>query len=148
MASTAWRDGALCASEGFKKTAKLAGTVRDSSEVFFPVTEDDDGKQFLTGKQRENKYVLREARFERLARATCASCPVRVECLLETMELESHPYGISGGLDAENRMALLDDDNPKLHKRECKCGTIMYGVKGKIPEKCSAICKGDKSEEA
>jgi hypothetical protein len=138
--SLVWRDRAACATAEFKEKARLAGVRRDSAEVFFPITEDDRGRQFPK-KAKERKYTIKEQRFERVARSACSECPVRVECLLETMELENEPYGIAGGLDAENRAALLDGDG-KLHKRECQCGTVIYGVKGLTPDRCSKSCNG------
>jgi len=139
-----WREEALCAGEAFKELARLAGSAKDPSEVFFPITEDDKGREFPQHKNRDKKYQLKEARFERLARATCAQCPVRLDCLFSTLELEHEAYGIAGGMDAVNRSALLDQDNPRIHKRECGCGTVMYGAKGFVPQACSANCRGAK----
>lgn len=144
MADDSWREEALCATETFKQLAWRAGAEKDPAQVFFPVTEDDEGKEFPQHVNRAHKYKLREARFERLARATCAECPVRLDCLFSTMELESNAYGIAGGLDAINREELLLQDNPRLHKRECACGIVMFGAKGFVPAKCSDTCKGKK----
>lgn len=138
-----WHEDALCATPTFKEIARNAGVRKDSAEIFFPVTEDDDGKPFPTNKPRHKRYDLMEARFERIARATCAECPVRIDCLLETLELEQFPYGIFGALDPENRTALLEEGGG-LHKRECTCGITIYGVKGHTPEHCSANCRGKK----
>lgn len=137
-----WHEEALCASDTFRELAYLAGAHKDPSAVFFPVTEDDEGKPFPPDKHRDKRYLMREARFERLARATCSNCPVRLDCLFATMELESEPYGIAGGLDPVNRRALLEDENPRMHKRECSCGIVMYGAKGYVPSACSANCRG------
>jgi hypothetical protein len=140
----AWREEALCATPTFKELARLAGACKDPSEVFFPITEDDKGREFPQHKPRDKRYKMREARFERLARTTCAVCPVRLECLFSTMELEEAPYGIAGGMDPENRGALLDQESPRIHKRECVCGIVLYGAKGHVPSACSANCRGAK----
>ena len=131
----------LCASETFREIAFLAGARNDPSEVFFEVTETDDGKP-VTKAPRHKEYRQRSARFERIARATCAECPVRLECLYWTMEKEEFPYGISGGLDAENRTALLS--NPVIEERTCACGITLFGVPGTTPKSCSANCRGEK----
>lgn len=136
-----WLASALCASEIFKEVAVLAGAQRDPSEIFFPVTETDDGKP-VTDKPRHKTYRQRQARFERVARVTCAECPVRLECLFQAMELETEPYGIIGGLDAASRAALLDSDNPTILEGVCRCGVVIFGAKGAMPKVCSASCRG------
>lgn len=132
----------LCASETFKAIAVQAGAERDPSQVFFPVEADSDGRPFSSKKGRPKFYSLMEARFERVARATCAECPVRLECLFWTMEQEQEPYGISGGLDPKNRKALLT--NPTIEETTCTCGITLFGVPGSTPEACSDNCRGVK----
>lgn len=139
-----WREDASCATEEFKQAAFLAGAQKDPSQVFFPVTESDEGKEFPPNKHRHPRYKLREARFERLARATCAECPVRLDCLFSTMELESEAYGIAGGLDPVSRSELLIQDKPRMHTRECACGVRLFGAKGFVPEKCNPNCRGER----
>lgn len=141
MASDEWRDEALCATEAFKEAAKLAGVRSDPSEIFFPVTETDDGKP-VTNKPRHKTYKQREGRFERIARQTCAECPVWKECLFTNMTLESEPYGIVGRLDAASRVALMESDNPAIIEGECRCGVKLFGAKGAMPKVCSGNCRG------
>ena len=142
MANDAWRSDALCGTETFKALAWQAGAERDPALIFFPVECDSNGQEFKKGKPKF--YRLMEARFERLARATCAACPVREDCLFWTMEQEVEPWGIAGGLDAENRKALLVADNPVIEQKTCTCGITIYGAKGSTPKACSANCKGKK----
>lgn len=144
LTDTNWMEEALCATQSFKQSAFLAGAVKDPSQVFYSITEDDEGKPFRQDRPRHSRYRLREARFERLARATCAECPVRMDCLFYNLELEQEPHGIVGAFDAANRIELMKQDNPRIHKRECRCGIKLYGVKGSVPEACSATCRGEK----
>jgi len=142
-----WQDDAACATEAFRERAYLAGATRDPSQVFYPVLEDDEGNEIAPEKRHLKKYAryrLRESRFERLARETCAACPVRKECLFTNMTLENEAHGIVGGLDASNRIALLSDDNPRLEARECQCGITIHGAVGATPEFCSANCRGER----
>lgn len=132
----------LCATETFKELAWAAGAENDPSQVFFPVECDSEGKPFSTKKGRPKSYKLMEARFERLARGTCATCPVRLDCLLWTMETEQEPYGIAGGLDAANRIELLASDNPSITEKQCRCGITIYGVGATMPKACNPNCRG------
>lgn len=134
----------LCATETFREIAELAGATRDPSEVFFPVEADSNGKPFSVKKGRPRHYTLMEARFERIARATCAECPVRIDCLYWTMEKEEYPWGIAGGLDATNRSALLSSESPVIEEKTCICGITIFGVPGTTPNACSANCRGEK----
>lgn len=144
MAEDSWREQALCASPTFKELAWAAGAENDPSQVFFPVTADSEGREFSSAKGRPRSYTLMEARFERLARATCSACPVRQECLFWTMENEEFAFGIAGGLDAENRDALLSADRPVIEQKQCICGITLFGAKGSTPNACSANCRGEK----
>jgi len=60
------------------------------------------------------------------------------------MEQEQEAHGIAGGLDAENRNALVDMAKPQMDKRVCGCGVVIHGAKGFTPNKCSATCRGEK----
>lgn len=144
MAEDSWREQALCASPTFKELAWAAGAENDPSQVFFPVTCDSDGKEFSAKKGRPRQYTLMEARFERLARATCAACPVREECLFWTLENEEFSYGIAGGLDGPNRSALLSSSAPVVEETTCVCGITLFGARGSTPKVCSANCRGEK----
>ncbi len=73
-AGQVWRDRAAC-----------RGT---DPEVFFPVAE--------SGPAREAQVAA--------AKAVCAGCPVRAECLTEA--LARIPYGIAGGLTENERRRL------------------------------------------
>lgn len=72
------------------QTRALCAIERVPLSVFFPRREDDNGVA---------------------ARAVCARCEVRVECLEETMVVERHVHpkqreGIFGGLTGRQRFAL------------------------------------------
>jgi hypothetical protein len=50
-----------------------------------------------------------------VARAVCESCPVRLACLSSALRLErghprSHLLGVRGGLSADERFAVLQDE--------------------------------------
>jgi hypothetical protein len=77
--SREWRSRAAC--------REIAG------DVFFPTAE--------RGRMRVREVAV--------AKAVCARCPVRAECLADA--LARIPYGIAGGLTAEERRAL-----PRLAK--------------------------------
>lgn len=142
MAEDGWREQALCATETFKELAWAAGAENDPSQVFFRVETDSEGKDFKGPKPK--MYRLMEARFERLARATCSACPVREDCLFWTLEQEEFPHGIAGGLDARNREALMSSSAPVIEETTCVCGITLFGVKGYTPKACSANCRGKK----
>lgn len=73
-AERTWRDWAAC--------------LRVSPELFFPAAEDGP--------------ALRAQVTE--AKAVCAGCPVRVECLADA--LARIPYGVAGGLTEHTRCQL------------------------------------------
>ena len=50
---------------------------------------------------------------EEAAKALCAQCPVRAECLAHALEARE-PYGVWGGLTEDERGALLDSRNAPL----------------------------------
>ena len=54
----------------------------------------------------ENERGPPRARRERLAKAVCATCPVIQDCLRWALAARE-PYGVWGGLSAEEREALL-----------------------------------------
>lgn len=60
------------------------------------------GKAACRGKDGELWFALPGTVGEREARARCASCPVRRECLDEALA-EGMDHGIWGGLDPEER---------------------------------------------
>lgn len=60
----------------------------DSSTFFHP-----DGERGVKRQVRENR-----------AKAICAECPVRAECLDHSLRVEE-PYGIWGGMDEIERQA-------------------------------------------
>ncbi|MBC3189971.1 WhiB family transcriptional regulator [Pseudonocardia sp. C8] len=70
---------------GWRADAACRGT---DPETFFPVAE--------AGPARE--------RAEAAAKAVCAGCPVRAECL--AWALESLPFGVAGGMGEDERAAL------------------------------------------
>ncbi|MBW4717413.1 WhiB family transcriptional regulator [Saccharothrix obliqua] len=55
-------------------------------------------------RESPNEIVLRL----RTAKAICAGCPIRVECLEEELAFGTdNQYGVRGGLTAKERVALL-----------------------------------------
>ena len=85
----AWRDRAAC---------------RDvEPELFFPAAEDG---------------AARHAQVQ-AAKAVCAGCPVRVECLAEA--LARIPYGIAGGLTEHERRQFGRTHNTRS-AQSCKEG--------------------------
>ncbi len=81
QAGRAWRDRAAC---------------RDvDPERFFPTAED--------GPDRHAQVTA--------AKAVCARCPVRAECLAEA--LARIPYGVAGGLTEHERRQLRRTHNAK-----------------------------------
>lgn len=136
-----WWEDAACATPKFKELAAKAGAWRNPSEVFFPITESDDGR---TGKAATGiaKYRARQERFDQLARRTCGDCPVRRECLLEACQNDAEPpWGFSGALDPKQRVDLLE--GAELVSRECPgCLVTLWGTKNLPPPKrCSGLCK-------
>lgn len=63
-----------------------------SASAFFPPA---------AGERKEDK-----ARREATAKAICAACPVRIECLEYALEIRE-PHGIWGGLNESERRILL-----------------------------------------
>lgn len=90
-----WRDGAAC----------RAGSV--DPEIFFPVAVD--------GPDLEAQAVL--------ARAVCAGCPVRAQCLAWAME--SLPYGIAGGLTEVERSRLRATDPARRITRAMSVAEVV-----------------------
>lgn len=78
-----WRVAAACAAPGI------------DPEVFFPIDSGPAGE-------------LAVAR----AKALCASCPVRAECLADVMAVEdpAERWGVTGGLSPVERAALFERD--------------------------------------
>lgn len=86
--SARWQDDALCREVG--------------ADLFFPADADD-------GNYRTHRYTE--------AKAVCAACTVRQECLESAMAREgdtSHQYrgGLWGGLSPEQRAALAKVRQP------------------------------------
>ncbi|WP_428511026.1 WhiB family transcriptional regulator [Pseudonocardia sp.] len=83
VAGRAWRLRAACAAPG------------TDPEVFFPIDTGPAGEQAVTR-----------------AKAVCAGCPVRVECLADVMGSEdpAERFGVCGGLSADERAALFARD--------------------------------------
>ena len=50
---------------------------------------------------------------EQAAKALCAQCPVRQQCLAHALEARE-PYGVWGGMTEDERGALLDSRNAPL----------------------------------
>lgn len=80
---TGWRERALCGTAGYLEVASMAA-VR-VAEAFFP---------------HPSEYELIAA-----AKAVCARCPVRAECLDEAMSA-GMTDGIWGGMTPEERRLL------------------------------------------
>ncbi len=71
-----------------------AGCVDADAELFFPVA--------MSGQVLERQVAA--------AKAVCAGCVVRAECLADAVGL---PYGIAGGLTAAERHVLnIDRETP------------------------------------
>ena len=64
------------------------------------------GSDIETFFHPENERGPSRANRERRAKAICATCPVIENCLRWALKAEE-PYGIWGGLSAEDRCALL-----------------------------------------
>nr|WP_188309470.1 WhiB family transcriptional regulator [Streptomyces sp. CBMA123] len=62
----------------------------------------DHGRLFLAAPERPDAAREREE----AAKAVCAGCEVRVECRRQALA-EREPYGVRGGLTAEERRALF-----------------------------------------
>lgn len=76
-----------------------------SGEIFFPTA--------VEGPRYEVQVAA--------AKAVCAGCPVRAECLAEA--LVRIPYGIAGGLTPEERRSLRPPRTSTVPKRtETPCG--------------------------
>ncbi len=81
-----------------------AGCADADAELFFPVGE--------SGRVLERQVAA--------AKAVCAGCVVRSECLADAVGL---PYGIAGGLTAAERHVLSID-------REAPSGLVGTSVRG------------------
>jgi WhiB family transcriptional regulator, redox-sensing transcriptional regulator len=79
-----------------ERTWQLRAACRGpASALFFPPTY----------PERKEERDAREAK----AKAICAECPVRAECLDYALSIRE-PHGIWGGLTEAERRALLPDD--------------------------------------
>lgn len=84
--------------EGWDWRAR-AGCRGTDPEVFFPVAE--------TGPERE--------RAEEAAKAVCAGCPVRAQCL--AWASEALPFGVAGGMTEAERAALRSNRQSRSRSR-------------------------------
>jgi WhiB family transcriptional regulator, redox-sensing transcriptional regulator len=66
----------------------------------------EDSSTFFSPSERESNEdrMAREAR----AKSICAGCPVRIDCLDYSLSVRE-PYGIWGGLNEQERRALIRD---------------------------------------
>ena len=78
-----------------------------------------------------------------VARAICATCPVRAECLDDVLAQHSHTGGIWGGTNEKERRKLRQEMGLKPNQISCgNCGAV---VEARAPNKrwCSAKCRQD-----
>lgn len=70
------------------------------------------------------------------ARAVCAACPVKTECLKEGLECE---YGIFGGLLARERRRLFE---PEPFALTCALCGRLFKSRRRHTQGCSRSCRG------
>jgi len=93
-----WRDHALC-----RRLVRIkVYTQREMYDLFFPTRSSDP-------------------RLVADAKAICASCPVRDQCLGEAIKFNQYRWGIQGGLTADDRRRLV---SPKRRAYRTSSSTV------------------------
>lgn len=136
-----WWELGTCVTPAFKAKTLEAGAFKSPGQVFYPITETDDGR---VSKTHVNipKYRNRQLRFDQLKREACGACPVRRDCLLDACQNDGEtPIGFSGGLDPKQRLDLVN--GAELISSQCLgCDTALWGTTNIAPPKrCSSLCK-------
>ncbi|MDX2710080.1 WhiB family transcriptional regulator [Streptomyces sp. PA03-6a] len=86
--------------------------------------------------------------------SVCASCPVRRECLVETLQQEgttgiSNRYGVFGGLDPAQRHRMAGGPKPRSHRQLAECGTpSAYKRHVRRGEPIDEACRRANAEDA
>lgn len=113
MTATAWRDHAAC----IGKLALFDATMMP--------------KRYHRGDRIDTIA-------EREARAVCAGCPVRTECLdaeLATMRAGESSVGIFGGTDAQERWQLLEREGVRRPRTPSGGHAVRLTIAGEAPQR-------------